>query len=168
MSKFTTTEDHAGDRNMSLGACVSTEDWVQNLYRYNISLGSISSKLCISTAEASCYHEVFWLPCSGYGVKTLNAVQRYAFVESAICRMWRIHHAKLPVQVSDTKSVVEYWDLLKKMCSFCGRLRGWEAANSWKEKHLWLRECQTCVKVRNIFRNCVSTKPQWVDNSPSD
>jgi hypothetical protein len=28
---------HGGDRNMSLGACVSTEDWVQNLYRYNIS-----------------------------------------------------------------------------------------------------------------------------------
>jgi hypothetical protein len=34
------------------------------------------------------------------------------------------------------KGVVEYWDLLKKMCSFCGGLRGWEAANSWKEKHL--------------------------------
>jgi hypothetical protein len=37
ISKFTTTEYHGGDRNMSLGAWVSTEDWVQNLYRYNIS-----------------------------------------------------------------------------------------------------------------------------------
>jgi hypothetical protein len=50
--------------------------------------------------------------------------------------MWQIHHAKLPVQVSNMKDDVEYWDLLQKMCSFRGGFSGREAANFWKEKHL--------------------------------